>query len=58
MKFRDFEVEIKSHDGIDYLVISQKKIDQITGQISLDYITLEKHQLENLIDALLIVDGK
>jgi hypothetical protein len=57
MKFREFEVEVKSHDGNEYLVLSQKKVDPITGYVSTDYITLELHQLDSLIDALLIADG-
>lgn len=58
MKFREFEVEIKFDDGDEYLVISQKKANPFTGVITTAYVTLERHQLQSLLDALLIVDGK
>lgn len=57
MKFREFEVDIKNDGDFEYLVISQVKVNENTGSISHSYITLERHQLFSLVDALLDIDG-
>jgi hypothetical protein len=58
MKFREFEVDIKSHEGNEYLVISQKNVDTETGVLTNSYVTLERHQLDSLLHALFVLDGK
>ncbi len=55
MKFSNFEMSIKNHDGIDYIVIEQFQIDPDSNVTTKSYITLQIHQLNNLslaIDSL------